>query len=1136
MARTPHDGFTDNNGSAANDADVTRLSADGGTVHVPGGEFIADAEMSRDGQDLVLEAPDGSVIVIEGYFTTDPAPLIESPDGGVLTPQLVESFARSPAQFAQTGSMDDESPVGAVDEVSGNATVTHADGTTETLTIGTPIYQGDIIETDAEGAVNIVFIDETSFAVSESARFAIDEYSFDPATESGATNFSVLRGVFVFTSGLIGRDDPDDVQIDTPVGSIGIRGTIIAGKIDPAGESEITVIEGAIVVRNGAAEKTLSLQFETVKLDGFHEDMDEVGVLDAGDVGTKFGSISTVVPSLFSAIGDAAAEEGADTDASEPDSSAVDTEAEVSGNEESVTADDSVSDMLPDMMMDDSGSDGDMQTLGENTDDGDPRGNASGEIESGEVSSSKAGASTGDSIGSVLPPLAINLLGGQVPDTAGEGDIVGRVITTVNYQKVGFLFGNGSHISENGYFILVQDSANSAKILLTSAGETALSNGDPLGGFTVKAFLSSDGRTVSESFNMTVFDPTFLPVLDLNDPDAHGVTHIGDNAGNRIGSSISALGDINGDGFADFIFTGDTTQNHSYIVYGSSSGVPDGTVLSLGGTANLAVVTNSWSGDASEAVVAGIGDFNGDGVEDYLVGQSNNGASGNAFIINGANSSQFIEFSGFSGGIGLGTSVGALGDINNDGYADVIVGTPAGGGSGEGESYIVFGSAVPGWGTPLTGGGIDQTLTGPGGSPILFGTSVSGIGDFNGDGKTDIVIGAPAGASGSGQIYIYSGANIGGGPLMSVTGGGAGHQLGQDVMSIGDFNGDGLSDIIVSSQNINPVTGNMETYLILGSTGSTNFNINALGAGGGKISLSGASGFDFSGSGAAGDFNGDGFDDFAIAVNEGGQTGIYVVLGHGGAVGDLNLTDLKDSAQAFRMSYDGTTSGNDFTIASVGDINGDGYDDLSIGAPDANGGDGEVFVVYGRKAGDTEYGGSNTATANGQALVGETHYYDGGYDNVSMRGGSQDNTFTLSDDMFRNIDGGSGYDAIRYGVDGGTLDFSDFNFEDISQIEALQFSNGTGTSTMTLTVENIFNLLKSSDSGELKIQISGAGAGNLVIDAATDYSDNAAGIVNALNEQAGGGASYAGSTSGYDQFDIGGYTLYIDQTVNTTVV
>ena len=92
------------------------------------------------------------------------------------------------------------------------------------------------------------------------------------------------------------RDDPDDVQIDTPVGSIGIRGTIIAGHINAGGESEITVIEGAIVVKNGSGEHTLSVQFETVKLNGFNNAIEDLGVLKAQDIGGRFGSLSDVAP------------------------------------------------------------------------------------------------------------------------------------------------------------------------------------------------------------------------------------------------------------------------------------------------------------------------------------------------------------------------------------------------------------------------------------------------------------------------------------------------------------------------------------------------------------------------------------------------------------------------------------------------------------------------------------------------------------------------------------------------------------------------------------------------------------------------------------------------------------------------
>lgn len=283
------------------------LDSDGQTrVDLPDASYVSDANMTRDGMDLVLETPEGTVVV-EGYFAAEPTPHLVSPDGTSLTPNLVESFIRGDSEYANLGSVTDASPVGAIQEISGEATVTRLDGTVEVAGIGTPIYQGDVVETNEEGAVNIMFIDQTTFAVSEDARLAIDEYVFDPATQSGTTNFSVLKGVFVFTSGLIGREDPDDVMIETPSGSIGIRGTIIAGDVDAG---EITVIEGAIVLYDFAGNTlTLSNQYETAKFNLTDNTIDHVGELEATEVSAKFMSVSTVAADLFSTIEDSAAEQ-----------------------------------------------------------------------------------------------------------------------------------------------------------------------------------------------------------------------------------------------------------------------------------------------------------------------------------------------------------------------------------------------------------------------------------------------------------------------------------------------------------------------------------------------------------------------------------------------------------------------------------------------------------------------------------------------------------------------------------------------------------------------------------------------------------------------------------------------------------
>ncbi len=291
--------FEENQNSQQSQTEI--ISADQqGPVQVPSDDFISDAEITRDGQDLILEAPDGSVVVVEGYFNADPAPMIVAPDGSALTPKMVSSFVQNEGalEYARADSVVDESAVGHVQEVNGQANVIRADGSTEPLSVGMKIYQGDIIETSDDGAVNIQFSDDSTFAVSENARLAIDEYVFDPVTESGSTNFSVLRGLFVFTSGLIGRDDPDDVQIDTPVGSIGIRGTTIMGDLSTG---EITVVEGAIVLRSfDGNEMTLDEQYETARFEPSTGGIVMVGVMSSEDMAANYGSMSGVLPALFS--------------------------------------------------------------------------------------------------------------------------------------------------------------------------------------------------------------------------------------------------------------------------------------------------------------------------------------------------------------------------------------------------------------------------------------------------------------------------------------------------------------------------------------------------------------------------------------------------------------------------------------------------------------------------------------------------------------------------------------------------------------------------------------------------------------------------------------------------------------------
>ena len=161
-------------------------------------------------------------------------------------------------------------PIGEITQTAGTATITHQDGAKVVASIGTAIYQGDIVETSGDGALGIRFSDSTVIAVSEEARLVIDEYIYNPDGDGDRSFFSMMRGVFVYTSGLIGKEDPADVAITTPVGSIGIRGTVVAGDIHPAGqESSITIVDGAAVLTNAAGVFEMNRNFSTFVFSGY---------------------------------------------------------------------------------------------------------------------------------------------------------------------------------------------------------------------------------------------------------------------------------------------------------------------------------------------------------------------------------------------------------------------------------------------------------------------------------------------------------------------------------------------------------------------------------------------------------------------------------------------------------------------------------------------------------------------------------------------------------------------------------------------------------------------------------------------------------------------------------------------------
>ena len=291
-------------------ANVTLEATSSSPIILPSGASPANAQFSRDGMDLFLTSPGGHAIRVEGYFAHDPAPDLVSTDGGRLSPQMVDAFlpAQHPHEMASSApaAANDVSAVGKITEVVGEANIVHTDGSHVRADSGMAVHMGDVIETSAKGAVHILFSDNTTFAISESARLSIDNYTYNPEAHTGTSFFSMLHGVFVYTSGLIGKNDPGSVNIETPVGSIGIRGTVVAGNIHDAGQpSTITIVDGAIVVTNGGGTLQMNSAFDTVTLNGYSTAPADGGALSAQSFNTTYSAVAPADPGFYTLTGTA---------------------------------------------------------------------------------------------------------------------------------------------------------------------------------------------------------------------------------------------------------------------------------------------------------------------------------------------------------------------------------------------------------------------------------------------------------------------------------------------------------------------------------------------------------------------------------------------------------------------------------------------------------------------------------------------------------------------------------------------------------------------------------------------------------------------------------------------------------------
>lgn len=395
------------------------------------------------------------------------------------------------------------------------------------------------------------------------------------------------------------------------------------------------------------------------------------------------------------------------------------------------------------------------------------------------------------------------------------------------------------------------------------------------------------------------------------------------------GFSVASAGDVNADGFSDVIVgvraydLGNTDEGAAFIYHGSVTGLNIVAATQLVSGQNGAFMGNS---------VASAGDVNGDGYGDIIVGciLFDNGFTdeGGAFIYHGSASGigtiRITQLEGKQANAFFGCGVAGAGDVNSDGYSDVIVGARFfdNGLTDEGAAFIFHGSPT----------GISTTIMRQLEGNQLnaqFGFSVAGASDVNGDGFSDVIVGAflyDAGLADEGAAFVYHGSNTGIAVVASsqLEGNQLNAQFGSSVASAGDVNGDGYGDVIAGATFFdNGHTDEGAAFVYHGSAAGVNTTI--------MTQLEGNQLNAFLGNSVAsgGDVNGDGYSDIVIGAwqYDNGSTDEGVVFVYHGSAGGI-ITSIAAQLEINQVSaYFG------YTVASAGDINGDGFSDVIIGAP-----------------------------------------------------------------------------------------------------------------------------------------------------------------------------------------------------------
>ena len=395
----------------------------------------------------------------------------------------------------------------------------------------------------------------------------------------------------------------------------------------------------------------------------------------------------------------------------------------------------------------------------------------------------------------------------------------------------------------------------------------------------------------------------------------------------RFGSNVAGCGDVNGDGFDDLLGAGyqyETDRGNVRIFRGSACGVVKYNWIRAGTRDS-----ERFGYDLNMA-----GDVNGDGLNDLIIGGYGfSGNKGKAYLFLGDTCRPGLMESWSAEGSStndlFGTHVNTAGDVNNDGFDEIIVGA-SGVNSSKGKVYLYQGSQI--------GPSPNETWSFDGEAAMSFLAASSYAGDVNNDGFDDIIVGSPGYDGFRGKVYLFNGSSTGPvtTPSWTATGESTGNYFGHCVSEAGDVNGDGYDDVLVSTDGYN---GNMsKAYVYHGGPQGLSQNPDWTGSDNIQGSVYGYS------SSTAGDVNGDGFDDIIIGA-----------LGYSASMGKAYLYLGSPSGLSLQPAWskEGEQEGDEFgySVNFAGDLNGDGRSEVIIGADGYQTQTGKVYIFSGQLSG-----------------------------------------------------------------------------------------------------------------------------------------------------------------------------------------